>query len=186
MFGGVNAGLTDDRFNNSKSALKLAVGYYQVPPGVYFNSDFCVMAWVKIRSIKYWSRILDFGNGSPFDNILIATSELTSGRSAFHVFSTNNYIIELYSDTLLPINQWIHLSFVLIKPTAYFYINGQLDKMGSGSNPPNVVRTNNFIGRSNWFGTASDEHADTDYDDLKIFKRGLSEEEIRFEMNNYL
>ena len=45
----------------------------------------------------------------------------------------------------------------------------------------NVKRNISYIGKSNWI---ADSNADADFDELKIFNRGLTKQEILFEMNN--
>ena len=42
----------------------------------------------------------------------------------------------------------------------------------------------NYIGRSSWYEYADNIDADADFDELKIFNRGLTKQEILFEMNN--
>ena len=62
LYGGINASLTFDRFNNPNSALSLKNGFLMAPPGIYFNgSDFSITAWVKVRVFNNWSRVVDFG-----------------------------------------------------------------------------------------------------------------------------
>ena len=46
-----------------------------------------------------------------------------------------------------------------------------------------VQRSSNFIGRSNWYHGGTDQDADADFDDLKIFNRALSQQEIKIHMN---
>ena len=53
LFGGYNATLTANRFNQPMSALDLNNGYYKMPQGVYFNgSGYTVMAWVYMRKFQ--------------------------------------------------------------------------------------------------------------------------------------
>jgi hypothetical protein len=62
LYGGVNASLTYDRFNNPNSALSLKNGFLNAPPGVYFNgNDFSVTAWIRLHAYNKWSRLFDFG-----------------------------------------------------------------------------------------------------------------------------
>ena len=44
------------------------------PPGVYFNGDFSVSAWIKVIKFGNWQRVFDFGNGRSNDNVMIFTS----------------------------------------------------------------------------------------------------------------
>ncbi len=45
------------------------------------------------------------------------------------------------------------------------------------------IRDSNYLGRS-WH--SSDSYADADIDDLKIFNRALSQQEIFYEMSNLI
>ena len=73
LYGGVNAALTSDRFGQSNTAISLSNGYYKVPPGVYFSGkQLTIMAWVRIRHFRSYSRLIDFGNGPSNENIVLA------------------------------------------------------------------------------------------------------------------
>ena len=56
------------------SALDLNVGYITAPPGVYFGGDLTITAWILLRSVTSWARILDFGNGPKKNNIILSYS----------------------------------------------------------------------------------------------------------------
>ena len=76
MYCGVNASFTNDRFNNSNSAIDLNDGYYSIPPGEYVCGDFTFSAWAYIRNqLTYFNRFIDLGNGAYADNIVIAYSQ---------------------------------------------------------------------------------------------------------------
>ena len=161
-----------------------------MPPGVYFKSDFSILAWVYLKTIRYAGRLIDFGNGAQIDNVFVMTCMAGTGRGVIRVVYSGQDIIDMPTINQLPLNQWIHLGITFTKPNAYFYINGQLEttftQSGSGIYPQDIVRTSNFIGRSNWLSVAADEDADGYFDDLKIFNRGLSQPDLIFEMNNYI
>jgi hypothetical protein len=92
----------------------------------------------------------------------------------------------------LGINQWQHLACVYSFPYYFIYIDGTLvtapgsQTTYSSFNIKNETRTSNFVGRSNWYINGVDQDADADFDDLKIFNRSLSQQEIQSEMNNNL
>ena len=51
LYDGVNAQLTNDRFERPCSAISLVNGYYKVPSGVYlYGTEFTIMVWVKVRN----------------------------------------------------------------------------------------------------------------------------------------
>jgi hypothetical protein len=53
LYEGSNVTLTQNRFYKSDSALSLTQGYYKMPPRVYFNGNFSLLTWVKIKEISY-------------------------------------------------------------------------------------------------------------------------------------
>ena len=188
LYGGNNAGLTSDRFGRTNSALSLSTGYYNVPPGVYFSgTQFSFMAWVNVRDIGWYSRLIDFGNGANQASVLLTFSSETSLRPYLFFYSGSNYFSDSSTTALNP-NQWQHLACVYSFPYYSIYIDGiETTAPGSKTNLAsfrleNVIRSSNYVGRSNW----GEPDADADFDDLKIFNRALTQNEIQFEMNNNL
>ncbi len=84
------AQLVNDRFGNESSAYSFngISDYISVPEDVYFKGDFTISAWVNPRKIKYWSRILDFGNGSDAQNVFLSLSQGASSRAAGSIFGS--------------------------------------------------------------------------------------------------
>jgi hypothetical protein len=190
LYDPVNASLTFDRFGIADSALSLSNGYYKVPSGVFFKgTELTIMGWVKVRSFQTHSRLIDFGNGIDNENIVMSLSDgqpyifLKTGVDDFFGHSLQS----------LNLNKWHHLACVFSFPNYFIYIDGNLATV-LGSKAPftsfslaNVVRSSNFIGRSNWFLNGNgNPDADAYFDDLKIFNRALSQQEIKSEMNNNL
>ena len=84
LFNGSKAGLTSDRFGRPLSALILnGAGYYQLPPGNYFQASFTVSAWLYRRNNLYWHRLFVFSNGPNIDYIRVRTSTKNVGEPAF-------------------------------------------------------------------------------------------------------
>jgi hypothetical protein len=188
LYGGVNAALTTDRFGVPNSALSLTDGYYKVPAGVYFSgTQLSIMGWVKITRVKIYSRLVDFGNvaGNGGHTIMICISQSNTGKPWFN-FQSGTTGLEVFSSTALINDQWQHLAAVNAHPNYYIYIDGIVvgQKYWQATHIiSNVTRPSNFIGKSNWNG---DANADAVFDDLKIFNRALSQQEIQSEMNNNL
>ena len=194
LVNGFNAALTIDRFGIPDSALSLTNGYYQVPAGVYFSGDqFSFMAWVKIRTIQQYSRLIDFGFLGGGNVVMLSLSDSTSGKPYLY-FQSGGLDIVGFSTKALDIGKWQHLACVYSFPFYSIYIDGvETTAPGSRTNLAsfiltNIERTSNFIGRSNWYNNplGKDLDANSDFDDLKIFNRALSPKEIQFEMNNSL
>ncbi|MCZ7640524.1 MAG: LamG domain-containing protein [Verrucomicrobia bacterium] len=162
---------------NSVLTLGGASGSYgRMPAGTYFApGGFTIEAWVFVREVRNWSRLIDFGNGPASDNVLLALSQGTSGRPRLE-FYRGASTTGLTANSVLPLGQWVHLAATFDGTTARFYLNGQLDAEGPLQGATQVVTRNNaYVGRSNWGG---DAWANADFDNLRIWSRGLSAAEI--------
>jgi hypothetical protein len=170
LYRGFNYSFFPDRFSTPNSAIYFNRGYLQVPAGAYFSGDFTVTAWIYLKSYQYYSRIFDFGNGQENDNVLLAMVDRTSqmiGFSSKTCIKTSPPIINL--------NEWYFISFVLNGTTGYIYVNGNQVVTGPLHIPNNILRTNNYIGKSNW---ANNSNADAIYDEIKIYNQALTSIEI--------
>jgi len=176
LYGGTSYSFTVDRFGAANSAIYFNNGYLQVPSGVYFYGDFTVIAWINLKSYQYYSRIIDFGNGSPGDNVILCL-DTSNPYLIAQVYSTQTESIIL--ENSLQLNQWYHIAFVLSGTTGFIYVNGRQGATGTLSLPRNVQRTRNYIGKSNW----PEANADAVYDDLKIYNETLEATDI---LNEYI
>jgi hypothetical protein len=189
LFGAVNVSLTVDRYGRPNSALSLSNGYYKVPEGAYFSAtQLSIMGWVKVRNIRSFSRLVDFGFLSSGELVVFSLSESTSGKPFIH-FLTAGKEIKGVSSVSLNLNEWKHLACVFSFPYYSIYIDGvETTPQGSQSNLASfslpLNRPSNFVGRSNYF--QYDQDSDADFDDLKLFNRALTITEIQYEMNNNL
>ena len=190
LYDGVDAALTLDRFERPNSALSLCTGYYKVRPGVYFSgTQFTIMAWVKVKSFKSNSRLIDFIDANGGNHIVLALSDYSDLKPYLYIQSENKDII-CFSTISLNLNQWHNLAYVFSFPFYSIYIDGTEIVMSEPQTTYDsfslisVVRSSNFIGRSNFFDGLNDQDADADFDDLKIFNRAFDQNEILFEMDN--
>lgn len=174
-----NCFYTFDRFCNPDSSLYLDNGYLKFPPKIYFNSDFTIILWINIKkqiSDTYLS-LIDFGNGAYSDNIIFG---IYLFNSSFYsaIIKGSNYNRFIYqSKSLLEIKKdvWYHVAFALNKTTGLIYINGNQVAEDYLDTPRNVMRTMNYIGRSN-FATSS--FANAIFDDVKIYDGALYPNQI--------
>lgn len=175
----VVVGLDSDRYGNLQSSLSMSTGYYSIPPGMYFNGAFSVLAWVKIKSIGVYSRLIDCGNGMAADNVILGLTNSSSGRPFIKVFNGANVPNPVVSDLVLPLNVWHHVSWVVNElKMASIYVNGTLHGSGSTTFLPNSVnRTQCYIGRSSWNPTDTDANMFTD--EIKIYNRALSQFDVQ-------
>lgn len=151
----------------------------QFPAGQYFGNNFTVEAWVYKRSNNYSSRLIDFGNGSNNNNILI---QLNDGSTSKIRFSIRQGTSEqaILSNATIPLNQWVHIACTYDGVAGRIYINGVEDINGSLHNPLPVVRADNFLGKSNWTG---DGFANIIVDEFKFWNATLLPATIQSYMN---
>ena len=176
LYDGVNAYLTHDRFGYKYLALRLSLGYYCVPPGVYFNSSFTASVWVNVKSYTKYARVFDFSEYGYNDNVVFVLFRNGITASYFSILYGTNVKTELNCQSSLVLDEWIHLAVTFDGVQINFYYNGISSGSILQSNyPKNVVRYVNYIGKSNW---AQDELANAIYDELRIYNRALTQNEI--------
>lgn len=177
---GESIGFTRDRFNTINGAIYMNPGYYTIPPGIYFNNSFSFLVWVKAFKFAPWSRIIDFGNGPAQDNIVVSLSYYYNYTVYISIYRGSNLLNIVSEGTKLPKNTWFHLATVYDGQNLMMYVNGNLVANSTTGGPSGLLRTNCYIGRSNWH-TDSDAYAC--YDDLMIYNRALSLDEVQNCMN---
>ena len=180
-------GFTQDRFNNRNGAIYMNPGYYILPPGIYFNNRFSFLVWAKAFKLVLWSRFIDCGNGPKSDNIAIILSrnntfdripcvQIYRGAVAQPIVTAVNK---------LPLNTWFHFAVVYDGQNLMIYVNGNLEANSTSSAPLAVNRTNCYIGRSNWHDSVGNSDAYACYDDIMIYNRALSTNEVQNCMNTF-
>src|ERR1051326_6649663 len=160
-----------------------ATGHLSVPSGVWFNGNLTVEGWVYVRSYNSWSRLFDFANGPNTNNVFLALSSGTSGLPVFGVYTNNNGTPSIQSSTQVPLNQWTHVACTLSGTTGTIYINGINVGSATLNLPSNVVRTNNYFGRSNY---AVDGYANAMFDELRIWNVARTQGQIQALMHRSL
>jgi hypothetical protein len=177
----LNAALTADRFGNLNSAVKFSSGYATLPDGVYFESS------TKGYTIMFWFYLLELND----KQILFNFGNYTTDNIQFILLSQNLYLqilnsfVEFYyiSSPLCKVNQkqWTHLTITFNSGMLNIYVNGVvcLSKI-SFMFSSNIMRFNNYVGKSinNDGGLLNGV-----IDELKIFDRPLSVDEIAYEKN---
>ncbi len=166
------------RFGNARS-LNGTSDYILAPSGVWFTGNFTIEAWVYERSYNSWSRLIDFGNGSASDNIVVALSNATSGQINFQIYQGSSGGPSVESPASLPLNQWNHVACVLNGTTGTIYINGVAVATGTMSVPNSLTRTIDYIGRSNWSG---DSYANAIFDEIRISNKARSPQEFNLQL----
>ena len=159
--------------------------FIDIPDGTYFNGDFTFETWVYKRNNNSWSRVFDFGNGPSNDNIILALSKGTGGKLSISIYEGSSSL-SFESPDVLPLNEWTHIAIKLnYGKVGWLYLNGENLKYGVLKTPQNVIRTNNYIGKSNW---NNDAYADVIMDEFRIYNYAKEDEQImadfRKEVNN--
>ena len=186
MTQGFNTSFVEDRFGNENSALALNGGWTQVQPGVYFNTPgFTISVWVLPQMVGTWSRVIDFGNGAPSDNVVLT---LDSGTNKIPILAVDIGTIygKVYSSQSLTLNNWQHLAASFDGIQMKIFINGTLmsetDYPVKGSlMPTSLNRTYCYVGKSNW---ANNGFSFSFLDDLRFYNKSLSQSEINEVMND--
>jgi hypothetical protein len=178
LYNGKNYSFKADRFGNPKSAIYFQNGYLQAPSGVYFRGDFTFTAWINIQSYQAYSRIIDFGNGGPSDNVFLFFNDTTPyiGEAICSGTICNGF--KTVSSIKFQLNKWYHVAFVLNGTIGSIYVNGILATNCTNFAPNNVQRANNYIGKSNW----ADPNANAIYDEIKIYQGAMSQANV---VNDY-
>ncbi len=148
--------------------------YVDVVDGVYFDGDFTAEAWVYPRSYNNWSRLFDFGNGSGNAVVALALTSGTSGYPQFITYDASSST-DLTSSEKIPLNEWTHIAATLSGTTGKIYFNGVEVASGTMVAPHNVVRTNCYIGKSNW----PDAHPEAIYDEFRIWDEARTPTQIQ-------
>ena len=177
MYGGVNVSFTNDRFNNSNSAIDLNDGYYSIPAGQYVCGDFTFSIWAYFREqTTRWNRFMDLDNADGQDSIIFAYSMDNNDRIiGFHIFKGFDYLSTI-SPGPFTINTWDHYAFTLSGTTGSLYINGNRVACSTQHLPVCRNRTSNFIGKSN---SNADLNANAIYDEIRLYNRALDVNEIQ-------
>lgn len=176
-----NSNFVQDRFNINESSLNLNNGFIEVPHEIHFDSEFTILTWVNLKAYLKYQTLFDFGNGRAIDNIILNLSgDLNNNLTASIFIDTD--ISNSLSSPSLELNTWNHIVFKVENKYASIYINGtitvgkHIDILGY----LNVTRKKNYFGKSNWDDHEYDK-GQFILDDIKIFKRGLLNSEIKSE-----
>ena len=171
-----NMSFFNDRFNRTKSATLFEYGYAQLSPAKYFyGGDFTISVWARFDSLSFINpRVIDFGNGQSNDNIFISIKQ--TGKLVCDVSNGTTRLANCRTITLLTMHVWYHIVCVLRGSVLSIYINGNLDVQCPHLIPNGVVRTSNYIGKSNW---NTDSLFVGAIDELQIYNNSLTDEQIK-------
>ncbi len=133
--------------------------------------------WAYPTASKRWARFIEFGNGENQDNILFSRF-VFSDDLLLSTYRESAGGGRVYARGAIDPNAWQFLAVTLDdKGNAKIYKNGKPVAEGfSGVVVRDVVRTENYIGRSNW---SVDDNYQGLIDDVWIINTVLSDQEIQ-------
>ncbi|HOK67777.1 MAG TPA: glycoside hydrolase family 127 protein [Anaerohalosphaeraceae bacterium] len=149
--------------------------YIDLPDGFNdFVKGCTISLWVYPTAVRNWARFIDFGNGAASDNIWFGRQG-TTANLAFECWSggTSNGLV--VAENAISLNEWQMFTVTVDRfGNVRLFKNGQLIQTGT-SRPTSVVRTQNYIGRSNW---SADAYYRGRMDDIRIYNYNLSDAEV--------
>ncbi len=122
----------------------------------------------------------------PLNTWFIIQFTANSGQLGQTMYKNGSNEFSFQSNHSLVLNVWQHVSLVFTNSTpatGYMYVNGIVWASASFSSIASfnsTVRTQNFIGKSNW----ADSNVNAIFDEIKIFSVALNQSQVRFEMQN--
>jgi hypothetical protein len=137
-----------------------------------FSTGFTIEAWARPTNDALFGRIVDLANGPASDNIIVHRL-WREDKIALTVWQGGTQVSQLVAPAgSLVNNSWQHFVATL-SPTGAtaIYRNGTLVASGTSPMPRNLVRTANYIGRSNW---TTDEYFGGDIDDVALYDHALT------------
>ena len=167
-----------DSAGKAFSSTTTAPAYASLPDlGLGQYAGFTVQAWFNASNISSaWQRIIDLGNGSPSDNIVLGVNGSQIEISLYNGSTGSTYA----AGPTLASNTWYQVTAVVSGTTATLYLNGQ--QVGTTSSLPqvrNVARPNNYWG-ADWGATPKWQGQQ---DELRFWNRALTASEIQGNWN---
>jgi hypothetical protein len=145
-----------------------------------FTAGFTYSAWVYPTAIKKWSHVLDLGNGTGSDNIIVNRVDTTAALG-FHNWTGNISNNKRVANQWV-LNQWQHIAVTMTGRNVRMYKNGEqilADTLPAAIT--GVRRTANFLGKSNW---TLDEYFQGKLDEPELSKTARSADWIKLSYQN--
>ncbi|RNA26360.1 glycoside hydrolase [Brachionus plicatilis] len=177
LYGPYNTDFEKDRFGKENSAVRLNYGYYAIPAGHYFGPEFSISIWAKFFNSDIYTRIFEFGNGMQTNNVVgIYTHNSNLIKIGMTVYKPNPIETkDIGYSSVQEKNRWYHVVYVIKNTDAYIYLDGHFLASGTCFAKNKEEMRVNFLGKSTW---PSNSNANATFDDLKIFNRALTNQEI--------
>ncbi len=145
---------------------------------IFLFDDFSISFWINRRDWVFeWARIID--------------KDWVDGFSVNRFSDTNNitfHVLESDPQSIgeIPANKWTHIVVVRKNEFRLIYINGNLDINIGGFNSSQLTSTANLAFGQNRSTSEGDELFDGLIDEVKIYNKALTQEEIVADYNSFL
>lgn len=161
-------------FDGTNQYIQFSSGYANFTNGITINFV------AKFSSSSGgWVRLMDFGNGSPLNNILFCRYSTTSNLF-FGIYPGTGSVNSIGGTITFDTTQMY--TAVADGTTYKIYVNGVLAQTDNYSTlPDNTTRNNCYIGKSNW----SDPYFNGSIYSATIHNRALTDDEILQTYNTY-
>lgn len=180
------ASLTNDRFGNPNSAYYFdGIDDYIESTSTPFNfgyEPFSFSVWINVKSIDFldfrWGTIIEKNNYGPSHKspvlLFLPDSTIAFGAAGWYTNPEEN----AKGTTRLDFNKWYHIVGVRSNNSQKLYINGVLEASENKTNLESGNSYNLRIGRRQQWLNNEDGAFTGDIDDIRIFDRSLTENEI--------
>ncbi len=134
--------------------------------------------WARWDAFNNYSRIIDLGNGSSSNNIIVANYQ-TGNTFLFSIYK-NSSETQFRSTSAITSGKWDYFAVTVDNNGIMtIYKNGiQIEQKLNGVTPNKLLRSAQFIGKSNF---SADGYFKGAIDELKIYNKALSADEIRLD-----
>jgi hypothetical protein len=160
--------------------------YVETDPATFQSNDITVEAWIYPKSFSSYKCIVHKGDRIGANNLLFAF-DLISNKISFFISSNGNNWDSTVGTTNLELNKWYHVVGVYRSSDKFFavYVNGTEDNSKSSTLSSLYHDDSKY-----WIGARydnsqfrSDRYFKGIIDEVRIYDRALSEEEIQADMN---
>jgi hypothetical protein len=173
------ASLTQDRNGNTDNAYSFDGINNYIDLGDWENGgEMSFTFWARWDTTNNWSRIIDIGNGTRNEDIMIS-NYYNENNIAFYVNQgpTQNFKMLYTTSSPITLGQWgFYSATVNNDGLMRIYKNGVLiNELVTGYTPNKLIRTEQYLGRSLYPG---DKYFKGAIDELRIYQSVLSEAQL--------
>ena len=144
--------------------------------GLVTGGAMSVSSWVRYDNFNQnYVRVFDFGDGQSNNNILLARN---NSELRLHIVNDENTGgFQLGVPGFFTVGEWVHITATIADDgTISIYKNGELAGEAAGIVPTEKVRSNNYIGKSNW---SQNGYLDGAIDEFAVYSKALSAAEVQ-------